>query len=70
VKSANNVRRVRLSAYIGAAPAVRISVKFANWGLVRKSGEKIQIWLKCKKYRTFYMKSQVHFIVAGDIKSP
>ena len=39
------------------------------WGLLWKSFEKFQIWLKSgKNVGTLYMKTWVRFIVAGDIK--
>jgi hypothetical protein len=53
-----------LSAYISASTTGRTSVKFNSTGLLWKSVQKIQIWLKlCTLHED-------SLIVAGDIKFP
>jgi hypothetical protein len=61
---------VRLTACVGADPTGRISMKFSIGDSHWKYVEKIQIWLKSKKYLRFPMKNHVSFISAGNIKLP
>jgi len=64
------VMSVRLSTCIIAAPIGRISVKFYINGLVKICGEKPDLVKIRQKCRALYVRTQVRFIVPGDIKSP
>jgi hypothetical protein len=59
----SSVTSVCLSAYIIAAASGRISVKFD----IGDFYENLPIEFKFNRYRAFYRKTKVGFIVAGDI---
>jgi hypothetical protein len=58
-------------AFISLAPTEQISVKYDTVGFVQKCVGEIPTIVEVEKiYQAFYMKTKVHFIIAGNIKLP
>jgi hypothetical protein len=64
------VMPVLLSACISTAPTVGISVKFDFWNFVKIYRENPDLLQIGHGYRALYIKTEVGFIVSGDIKQP
>jgi thiol-disulfide isomerase/thioredoxin len=66
----SSCQSIRLSALIRAAPTGRISVKFRIGDFYENLSRNPSLVDIGQKYRVLYMKNEVRFIVADDIKSP